>query len=221
VAEENKDVKRQRKRVEISGIIALLAFGMSATSFYRSYFYKSQLLEMTVTEVSYVTNEGGLYITLAFANAGNRDAALLRVEPALWGRRGKKPPEWIPIDGRVHPDIPITDPKMPGVVKAGGVELVKLSAKLDPADAEQARVSSDGNAFLGIRFETMNSDGNLYLIEHPVAKLVIDKQGRINSAEATISRSLNGFEDMKGAPPGDNQVSNKKTPFVWADQHGT
>jgi hypothetical protein len=221
VAEENKDIKRQRHRIEISGIIALLAFGMSATSFYRSYFYKNQALEVTVTEVSYVTNEGGLYITVAFSNGGNRDAALLRVEPALWGRRGKGQPEWIPIDGRVHPDIPVTTPKMPGVVKAGGIELVKLSTKLDPTDAEQALVASEGGAFLGIRVETMNSDGNLYLLQHPVAKLVLDKQGRIHNAEPTIHRSLSGFVDVDGAPPGDMQQSNKKTPFVWADEHGT
>lgn len=221
VAEESNDVKRQRTRIEVSGIIALLAFSMSAVSFYRSYFYKNQQLEVTVTDVAYVTNEGGLYITVAFTNGGNRDAALLRAEPALWGRRGKAQPEWIPIAGRVDPDIPVTDPKTPTVIKAGGVELVRLSTKLDPANAEQALVASEGAAFLGIIVATMNSDGNLYLLQHAVAKLVIDKRGRISSAEPAIHRSLSGFVDVDGAPPGDLQQTNKKTPFVWADEHGS
>ncbi len=221
MADESKDVKRQRHRIEISGIIALLAFGMSATSFYRSYFYKSQQLVVTVTDVSYVTNEGGLYITVAFTNAGNRDAALLRVEPLLWGRRGQAQPAWIPIGGRVDPDIPVTDPKTPTVVKAGGVELVRLSAKLDPADAEQALVASEGAAFLGLRVADMNSDGNLYQIQRTVAKLIIDKRGRISGAEPAIHRSLSGFVNANASPPGDTEQANEKTPFVWADQHGS
>jgi hypothetical protein len=221
VAEDSKELRRQRTRIEISGVIAIVALSISAASFYRTYIYTKQALDVTVTDVSYVTNEGGLYITVAFANGGNRDAALLRVEPALWGRRDKGQPEWIPIAGKVDPDIPLADPKMPAVVKAGGVELVKLSAKLDPADAEQARLSSEGAAFLGIRVATMNADGNLYLVQHPVAKLVIDKRGRISSAEPTIHRSLSGFVDIDGAPPGDLMQSNKKTPFVWADEHGS
>ena len=75
-----------------------------------------------------------------------------------------------------------------------------------------------GAAFLGIRVATMNSDGNLYLLQHAVAKLVIDTQGRIHGAEPAIHRSLSGFIDVEGGPPGDQLQSNKKTPFVWADQ---
>ncbi|OFV91471.1 MAG: hypothetical protein A3G76_15515 [Acidobacteria bacterium RIFCSPLOWO2_12_FULL_65_11] len=93
--------------------------------------------------------------------------------------------------------------------------------QMGPTDAEQARVSSEGAAFLGIRVVTMNSDGNLYLLQHAVAKLVIDKRGRIQNAEPAIHRSLSGFVDVDGAPPGDIEQSNKKTPFVWADAHGS
>jgi hypothetical protein len=208
-----------RARIDTTAIMAILALGLSGLSFYRSYIYTKQQLDVTVTEVSYVTNQGELYITVAFSNGGNRDAALLRVEPALWGHRGKKPPEWIPLVGRVHPDILLTRPKMPTVVKAGGVEVVTLSAKLNPTDAEEAVVSAHGAAFFGIRVATMNSDGNLYLVQHPVAKLSIDQEGRIHGAEPAIHRSLSGFFDLDGAPPGDLEQSNKKTPFVWADEH--
>ena len=45
------------------------------------------------------------------------------------------------------------------------------SAKLDPTDAEQALVASEGAAFLGIHVATMNSDGNLYSLQHRVARL--------------------------------------------------
>ena len=69
-------------------------------------------------------------MTVAFANGGNRDAALLRVEPALWGRRNQQQPGWIPLLEKVHPNIPVTAPKTPTVVRAGGVEMVALSARL-------------------------------------------------------------------------------------------
>ena len=82
-------------------------------------------------------------------------------------------------------------------------------------------MASEGAAFLGIRVATMNSDGNLYLLQHAVAKLVIDKRGRISSASPAIHRSLSGFVDMDGPPPGDIEQENKKTPFVWADEHGS
>jgi hypothetical protein len=205
--------------LDLTAVVAVSALSLSALSFYRSYIYTKQQLEVTVTEVSYVTNQGGLYMTVAFSNGGNRDAALLRVEPALWGRRGKTDAEWIPLAQQVRPDIPVTAPKMPAIVKAGGVEVVTLSARLSPEQAEEASVSSQGAAFIGIRVATMNSDGNLYRLQHPVARLVIDRQGRIHDAEPAIHRSLSGFFDLEGAPPGDLLQSNRKTPFVWADEH--
>ena len=208
-----------RAGMELTTIVALFAAVLSGLSFYRSYIYENQQLDITVTEVSYVTNQGELYMTVAFANGGNRDAALLRVEPALWGRRNQKDAEWIPLVVRVHPDIPVTVPKTPTVVRAGGVEMVTLSARLVPADAEQAVASSQAGAFVGIRVATMNSDGNLFLVHHPVARLVIDQQGRIRGAEPAIHRSLSGFVDLEGPPPGDALQANKKTPFVWADEH--
>jgi hypothetical protein len=208
-----------RVKMDFAAVMAVMALSLSALSFYRSYIYTKNALDVTVTEVSYATNQGSLYMTVAFANAGNRDAALLRVEPALWGRREKPTPEWIPLVARVHPDIPVTAPKMPSVVKAGGVELVTLSAALDPRRAEEALIASQGGAFVGIRVATMNSDGNLFLLQHPVARLVIDRQGRIHGAEPTIHQSLSGFLDLEGAPPGDQLQANKKTPFVWADEH--
>jgi hypothetical protein len=209
-----------RARMELTTILALGALGLSGLSFYRSYIYTKQQLDITVTEVSYVTNQGELYMTVAFANAGNRDAALLRVEPALWGHRNKKDAEWIPLIERVHPNIPVTTPKTPTVVRAGGVEMVTLSARLDPLLAEQAlAAAAPSGAFVGIRVATMNSDGNLFLLHHAVARLLIDSAGRIRGAEPAIHQSLSGFTDLEGAPPGDKLQSNKRTPFVWADEH--
>ena len=64
---------------------------------------------------------------------------------------------------------------------------------------------------------TMNADGNLYLLEHAVARLILDANGHIKGAEPAIHKTLKGFEDLQVAPPGDKLQSNKKTPFVWAD----
>jgi hypothetical protein len=214
---------RARAKMDITVIIALIAVALSGINFYRSFIYTKQQLDVTVTEVSYVTNQGELYMTVAFSNGGNRDAAVLRVEPALWSRHGKNSPEWTPIVGRVHADIAPTEPKMPEVIRGGGVSVVAVSAKLNAADVEAAVAgasqSTKGAAFLGLRVATMNSDGNLYLIQHPVARLSIDGEGRIRGAEAAIHKSLSGFFDLDGAPPGDMQQENRKTPFVWADTH--
>ena len=207
-----------RVQAGLTTVMALIALAISGLSFYRSYIYTNQQLDITVTEVSYVTNQGELYLTVAFSNGGNRDAAVLRVEPALWSHGGKPQPAWISLIEKVHPSIPVTAPKTPIIVKAGGIEVVTLSTKLNPDDAERPVASSQGGAFLGIRVATMNSDGNLYLLEHAVARLVIDRAGKIQSAQPAIHRTLSGFADLQGAPPGDMLQSNKKTPFVWADE---
>jgi hypothetical protein len=208
-----------RKWMDFTPSATLIALVLSILSFYRSYFYINQQLEMTVTEVSYGTNRGELYMTVAFSNGGNRDAAVLRVEPALWARRDKPGPEWVPVLDRVAADIPLVAPRTPLVVKSGGVEVLTLSTLLNPADAERTLMASQGGAFLGVRVATMNSDGNLYLLEHPVARLVIDAKGRIVSADPAIHRTLSGFSDVQVAPPGDALTRNKQTPFVWADEH--
>jgi len=198
--------------------MGVLALVISVLSFYRSYIYTKQDLQVTVTEVSYMTNQGGVYMTIAFANGGNRDAAVLRAEPAVWSKDATDQTSWLPLGERVHPDIPIASPKTPLIVKAGGVEVLTLSARLSPADAEKSAIASEGAAFLGIRVATMNSDGNLYLLEHAVARLALDRDGRIKGAQPSIHQTLSGFEDLRVAPPGDRMQDNKKTPFVWADQ---
>ena len=120
-------------QVDISTAMAVVALVISGLSYYRSYIYTKQDLEITVTEVSYVTNQGELYISVAFSNGGNRDAAVLRIEPALWSAASGASPRWRSLNDRVHPNIPVTSPKTPLTVKAGGVEVVALSAMLEPA----------------------------------------------------------------------------------------
>jgi hypothetical protein len=208
-----------RKRFDLTSIATIVALSLSVLSFYRSYFYINQRLDVTVTEVSYGTNRGELYMTVAFSNGGNRDAAVLRVEPALWTRRAQSNAEWVPMVERVGADIPVVAPRTPLIVKSGGVEVLTLSVMLRPAEAEKALTSSLGGSFLGIRVATMNSDGNLYLLEHPVARLRIDDRGRIVRADPAIHRTLSGFSDLHAAPPGDSLTSNKQTPFVWAEEH--
>jgi hypothetical protein len=52
-----------------------------------------------------------------------------------------------------------------------------------------------------------------------VARLQIDKGGRILSAEAAIHKSLAGFSNQQQAPPGEAVTSYDQTPFVWAEEH--
>src|SRR5262245_50751943 len=182
-------MKIWRPPVDFGTFMAIMALAISGLSFYRSYIYTKHDLEVTVTEVSYVTNQGELYITIAFSNGGNRDAAVLRVEPALWGTDVKRQAMWVPLVDKVHPNIPVTAPKTPLIVKAGGVEVVTLSATLDAAAAERSALSSQAGTFLGIRVATMNSDGNLYLLEHAVARLDVDGDGHIKSAEPAIHQT--------------------------------
>jgi hypothetical protein len=216
--------QQQRKRpnwakwIDITQSASIIALTISLVTFYRSYFYVNQRLEMTVTEVSYGTNRGELYMTVAFSNGGNRDAAVLRAEPALWAM-GNNKAQWVPVAEQVDPQIPLVTPRVPLVVKSGGVEVLRLSTILSATRAEQTGVPLKDGTFLGIRVATMNSDGNLYLLEHPVARLQMDKQGRILRAAPAIHRTLSGFEDLQQGPPGDSLTANKQTPFVWADEH--
>ena len=215
---EHDQSGKQRAQMDLTTVLAVIALALSGLGFYRSYIYTKQDLAVTVTEVSYVTNQGEVYMSIAFSNGGNRDAAVLRVEPALWSADRKPSAAWVPLVDKIHPNIPVTAPKTPLIVKAGGVEVVTLSAILTAADAERSSVASHSGIFLGIRVATMNSDGNLYLLEHAVARLALDRKGHIQSAEPAIHKTLSGFEDLQVAPPGDNLKSNKQTPFVWADQ---
>jgi len=215
---EPRTSSRWRKWIDITQSASIIALAVSLLSFYRSYFYVNQELAVTVTEVSYGTNRGELYMTVAFSNGGNRDAAVLRIEPALWANASNGKAQWRPLVEPVDPQIPLVAPRTPMVVKSGGVEVLRLSTLLNAADVEKTGASTQGGAFLGVRVATMNSDGNLYLLHHPVARLLIDATGRIRGAEPAIHQSLSGFSDLDGAPPGDRLQSNKKTPFVWADQ---
>ena len=208
-----------RKWVDIGQSATIIALALSLFSFYRSYVYVNQKLDLTVTEVSYGTNTGELYITVAFSNGGNRDAAVLRLESALWAHGSGGKAQWVPIMTPVAPDLPVVTPHVPLVVKSGGVEVVRLSTLLNAKEAEKRLVQFQDGAFLGIRVATMASDGNLYLLEHPVARLNIDGSGRIMGAEAAIHKSLPGFSDLQQLPPGDALQKNKQTPFVWAEEH--
>jgi hypothetical protein len=169
--------------------------------------------------VSYGTNRGELYMTVAFSNGGNRDAAVLRIEPALWSNASNGKPEWKPLAEPVDAQIPLVLPRTPLVVKSGGVEVLRLSTLLNAADVEKTGPLTQGGAFLGVRVATMNSDGNLYLLEHPVARLDLATDGRILKADPAIHRTLSGFSDVYLAPPGDSVTTNKQTPFVWAEEH--
>lgn len=209
---------RMRDWLNLTAVATLVALVLSLYNFYRSYWYVRQQLDVTVTEVSYRTNQGELYTTVAFSNAGNRDAAVLRVETALWRSREGRAPEWVALAEPV-PELPLVAPKTPLIVRAGGVEMLSLATQLRPEQAEQARATADGAAFVGVRVATMNSDGNLFLLEHPVARLTMDGAGRVREAEPVIHRRLAGFLDLQQSPPGETLTRNKHTPFVWADAH--
>ena len=73
-------------------------------------------------------------------------------------------PEWVSIVQRIGPNVPLTEPKVPAIVKAGGVEIVTVSAKLNAEQAEAATVAAHGGAFLGLVVATMKTDGKLYLL---------------------------------------------------------
>jgi len=163
-------------------------------------------------------------MTVALSNGGNRDAAVLRIEPVLWARGPDNKPRWVAVVRQITPDLPVVAPRVPMVVKSGGVEVLRLSTLLNATEAEEQLVAFKEGAFLGLRVATMASDGNLYRIERPVARLNVDGTGRIMGAAPAIHKSVPGFSDLQQDPPGDdppaNSVTqNKQTPFVWAEEH--
>lgn len=221
MTEQTRESIRQSIRdwLNLTAIATLVALALSLYNFYRSYLYVSEQLDITVSEVSYMTNKRELYMILAFSNPGNRDAAVLRVEPLLW-RRGENSEGWQPLADKV-PDIPLTAPRTPLIVRSGGVEVVTLSTQLDPAEAERFHSSTLGGAFVGVRVATMNASGNLFEVEHTVARLDVDGAGTISGAGPAIHTSLPAFSDVRVPPPGDQPAPTRQTPFVWADQHWT
>ena len=66
-----------RTWIDLGQSATIVALVLSLFSFYRSYVYVNQKLDVMVTEVSYGTNSGELYMTVALSNGGNRDAAVL------------------------------------------------------------------------------------------------------------------------------------------------
>jgi len=213
-----------RKWIDLGQSATIVALALSLVSFYRSYVYVNQKLDVMVTEVSYGTNSGELYMTVALSNGGNRDAAVLRIEPTLWARGSNNTAQWMAVVRQISPDLPVVSPRVPMVVKSGGVEVLKISTVLNASEAEKQLVSFRDGAFLGLRVATMASDGNLYRIERPVARLSIDGSGRIMGATPAIHKSVPGFADLQQDPPGDTAptssvTQNKQTPFVWAEEH--
>jgi len=204
-----------RNRVNLTTLAALTALGLSLVNLFVS-FHVSTRLDVNVTEVQLI-EDGPLYVTVSFNNSGNRDAAVLRAEPALWSQRGNRDRVWVSLTEKVNPDVPLTEPKTPMMIRSGTVEVVTMSTLLHRTDTERALVPSLSGVFVGIRLATMDSDGSLHLLEHPVAKLVIDRDGKIRGVEPTIHRTLSGFFDLQVAPPGDLLQTNKRTPFVWVD----
>src|SRR3954469_13286050 len=85
------------KWVDLGQTATIIALALSLFSFYRSYVYVNQKLDVMVTEVSYGTNTGELYMTVALSSGGNRDAAILRIEPALWARGAAGKAQWIAV----------------------------------------------------------------------------------------------------------------------------
>ena len=63
-----------RKWVDLGQSATIIALALSVFSFYRSYVYVNQQLDVTVTEVSYGTNSGELYMTVAFSNGRTSNA---------------------------------------------------------------------------------------------------------------------------------------------------
>ena len=137
--------------------MGVLALVISVLSFYRSYIYTKQDLQVTVTEVSYMTNHGGVYMTIAFANGGNRDAAVLRAEPALWSKDAKDQSAWRPLGERVHPDIPITSPKTPLIVKATGIGSTPSDIVISKDDA--SKIQGENEFFLSEGRVVIATDG--------------------------------------------------------------
>ncbi|HTM02368.1 MAG TPA: hypothetical protein VL173_02605 [Vicinamibacterales bacterium] len=213
-----------RTWIDLGQSATIVALALSLFSFYRSYVYVNQKLDVMVTEVSYGTNSGELYMTVALSNAGNRDAAVLRIEPTFWARGADKTAQWMAVVRQISPDLPVVSPRVPMVVRSGGVEVLKISTLLNAREAEEQLVPFQDGAFLGLRVATMASDGNLYRIERPVARLSIDGSGRIMGATPAIHKSMPGFADLQQNPPGDERptnsvTQNKQTPFVWAEEH--
>jgi hypothetical protein len=215
---ENKTVVGLLGRIanwlNLTAVATVVALLLSVFNFYFSYLYVSNRLAVTSTEAGYDWN--GLYMTVVVSNGGNRDAAILRIEPALWSPGETAcDKRWQRLETQVHPEVPIVSPKTPMVLKAGGVAVLELSALLPFPDVERMRLEAEQGTFVGIRVVAVSSDGRRYQLERPVVRL----DTRASSAAATIPGTVDAFAISCEGPPGTPPPSADEGPYVWLQGH--
>ena len=200
--------------LNLTAVATLVALLLSVFNFYISYLYVSNRLAVTSTDAGYDWN--GLYMTVVVSNGGNRDAAILRIEPALWspGERSCDT-RWQRLEAQVHPEIHIVSPKTPMVLKAGGVAVLELSALLPFRDVERMRLEAEQGTFVGIRVVAVSSDGRRYQLERPVARL----DTRTSNVSAAIAGTVDAFAISCQEPPGTPPPSADAGPYVWFQGH--
>ena len=172
-------------------LMALIALAISGLSFYRGYIYTKQDLEVTVTEVSYMTNQGGVYMGIAFSNGGNRDAAVLRIEPALWSNAKNGKAEWKPLVEPVDPQIPLVAPRTPLVVKSGGVEVLRLSTLLNAGTLLVSNVTALGT----LASVSVSSGANFSLGANQTVGALSGAGNALLNGKTLMSSRMHGSEE--------------------------
>lgn len=207
--------------LNLTAVATVVALALSLVNFYYSFFYVSNDVSVTVTEVIYDPNTAQLYMTVALANGGNRDAALLRVEPVLWRAGAEPDARWQALEQPIAANIPLISPATPLVIKAGAVAVTASSTLLDATAAEAQRDTARGGIYLGVRVGMVDAEGHRFLVAHPVARLVTDDSGRTLRGEAVISGSFPAFSARSTEPPGRSPDQAEAGPYVWSHERYT
>jgi hypothetical protein len=178
-------------------LISVLALLVSALGFYFSNLRVSHKFHLTTAAVETDHNNlKTITFKLIVSNPGNRDAALLNVEPVVWMMATEAMKQDMDLNRRIlerHPSLndgaalpmsdnewlPLQDQKrsdLPTIVKPGSISVVTVSGTLDEVLADPSHIytkvlngKSDAAIAFGANVLSADSYGTRYRIKAPIA----------------------------------------------------
>lgn len=155
-------------------LVAIFSAGLSAFNFYFANLRLVQRLEVTTVDGNWSDIDSTLSLRLAFVNSGNREAAILDVQPSLWQYRPSSSGVWQRIS-----DFNVSDHS--AVVRPGDIVVIDVSGGVARSKVDLATfLVPHNNTFwimAGVYVDAINSKGDRYISHFPAAYLQLATPG--------------------------------------------
>ena len=184
--------------IAIAALVTSSAVALLNTFF--PFLYVRRELSVNIAHLFVDKHAQTISMCVAFANTGNKDAAIVRAHPLLW-QSGK----WTEIDAKEYESL--TDPDTPVNVQAGGVRIMFVDALFDPSLLIAAgKGDPNGDAYLGVSLQTMNSEGDFFTTRYSVGRFHV-RDDEIVEWSPLVDHSRKAFVDLDEVP---NQIKPSK-----------